>query len=116
PDPDLRDPASFGVARGRGNRVAVLQALAAELGLPARAVLARSRLVADASAPTPTEEADDFSEPLVRFDLPGAGSAARAAVYVYPPLKHAPLGYLPPGLDGARVLLLDGGGAFDVAR
>jgi tetratricopeptide (TPR) repeat protein len=110
PDSDLRDPASFAAARGRGNRVAVLLALGQELGLPVRPVLARSRLVAEATAPTPTEEADDFAEPLVAFDV-----APGEAAYVYPPLKHAPFGYLPPGLDGARILEL-GSGAFRIAR
>ncbi len=99
---DLRASASFGVARGRGNRLAVILALARELGLDARPVLARSRLTADGDAPTPLEEADDFADPLVRFELPG-----RKVFFVDPRLKHAPFGYLPPGLDGARVLVLD---------
>jgi hypothetical protein len=67
-------------------------------------VLGRSRFVAEPGAPTPVEEADDFSEVLVSFDLPGG-----QVVTVDPRLKHAPLGYLSPGLDGARGLALDTG-------
>ena len=109
-DDDLRDSASMGVARGRGNRLAIMLALARTLGLQAQPVLARSVLTADGQAPTPLEEADDFAEPLIRFELPG-----HHIVYADPRLKRAPLGYLPAGLDGARVLLLDGG-QFEIAH
>ena len=47
---DLRDPASYALARGRGNRLALVLALARELGVPAEAVLVRSRLTADGDA------------------------------------------------------------------
>jgi hypothetical protein len=116
-DDDLRDFASFGVARGRGNRLAVVLALARELGIDAQPVLARSRLTAEAQAATPLEEADDFADPLVRFQLSGGANQQPGGrvVYVDPRLKHAPVGYLPPGLDGARVLNLNSG-RFDVAR
>jgi hypothetical protein len=73
-------------------------------------VLARSRLTADSDAPTPLEEADDFADPLVRFAFTGGKVS-----FVDPRLKHAPFGYLPPGLHGARVLLLDGA-RFEVAQ
>ena len=119
---ELRTSASFSVARGRGNRLAVLLALARELGLDAQPVLARSRLTADGDAPTPFEESDDFADPLVRFQLPGVAARENESiapfptiVYVDPRLKHAPLGYLPPGLDGARVVVL-GSGLFELAR
>jgi tetratricopeptide (TPR) repeat protein len=98
---ELRDPASFALARGRGNRVALALALARELGIPAAPVLARSRLVAEADAPAPSQEIDDFGDMLVRLDLP------RAPVYVDLRLRHAAFGYLAPALDGARVLALD---------
>jgi tetratricopeptide (TPR) repeat protein len=113
---DLRDPASFTLARGRGNRLALVLALSRELGLPAAPVLARSRLVADADALVVPQELDDFGDTLVRFDLgaPGAGAgrgapASRVApVYVDLRLRHAPFGYLPPGIEGAKALALDG--------
>lgn len=114
PGDDLRDSASLSVARGRGNRLAVTLALARTLGLEAEPVLARSLLTADGQAPAPLEEADDFAAPLVRFRL-GLGLAGSQVLYADPRLKHAPLGYLPPGLDGARVLVL-GRGELEVAH
>jgi tetratricopeptide (TPR) repeat protein len=110
---DLRDPAAFALARGRGNRLALLLALGRELGVPARPVLARSRLVAEPSAPTPVEELDDFSESIVELDLGTAAAPLR--VYVDPRLRHAAFGYLPPSLDGARTLAL-ADGRFGMAR
>lgn len=109
-DDDLRGEATVAVASGKGNRVATIVALAHRLGLSARAVLGRSRFVADGEAPTPIEEADDFAEVLVRFDLPGG-----EVVHVDPRLKHAPFGYLPPGLVGARVLDLEAG-TFEILK
>ena len=66
---ELAEPAGYTLARGRGSRVTLTLALAAELGLPAEVVLARSRLVADAAAATPPQELDDFADTLVAFDL-----------------------------------------------
>lgn len=109
-DDDLRDSASLSIARGRGNRLAVILALARVLRIDARPVLARSLLTADGQAPTTLEEADDFADPLVRIECPG-----HDVFFVDPRLKHAPLGYLPPGLDGARVLSLNGG-SFEIAH
>jgi tetratricopeptide (TPR) repeat protein len=105
---DLRDPASFALARRRGNRLALVLALAREMGLPARPVLARSRLTAEAGAPTPPQEIDDFADSLLEIDAGGS------KVYADLRLRHAAFGYLPPGLDGARTLGLDG--RFGVAR
>jgi hypothetical protein len=105
---DLRDGASLTLARGRGNRLALVLALARELDVPARQVLARSRLVAEAGAPTPVEELDDFAETLVELDV-------GAPVWADLRLKHAAFGYLPPSLDGARTLSLPDG-KFGVAR
>jgi tetratricopeptide (TPR) repeat protein len=107
---DLRDPASFTLARGRGNRLALVLALARELGVSATPELARSRLVADADGPPALQEVDDFADTVLRVDG-GAG----APVFVDLRLRHAPFGYLPPSLDGARTLSLDGG-RFGVAR
>jgi len=99
---DLRDGATQTLARGSGNRLALILALLREVGVPARAVLARSRLTADASAPAPVEELDDFTDSVVEIDL-----GARGPVYVDPRLRHAAFGYLPPSLDGARTLGLE---------
>jgi tetratricopeptide (TPR) repeat protein len=112
---ELAEPAGFTLARGRGSRVTLTLALAAELGVPAQAVLARSRLLADAEATAPPQELDDFSDTLVVFDL-GAGAGAPAQpTYVDLRLRHAAFGYVPPGLDGARTLSLRDG-TFGVAR
>jgi cellulose synthase operon protein C len=109
---DLRDPATLTLARGRGNRLALVLALLREVGVPARAVLARSRLVAETAAPAPLEELDDFSDAIVEID---AGAPRAAPVWVDPRLRYAAFGYLPPSLDGARTLAL-GDAHFDVAR
>jgi tetratricopeptide (TPR) repeat protein len=113
---ELAAPAGVTLARGRGSRVALALALAAELDVPARPVLARSRLLADATAPTPPQELDDFGDTLLEMDVgPGAAAAAHAPMFVDLRLRHAPFGYVPPGLDGARTLALDSG-RFGVAR
>ncbi|HVZ74645.1 MAG TPA: hypothetical protein VHJ20_19820 [Polyangia bacterium] len=110
---DLRDPATMTLARGRGNRLALTLALARELGVPARQLLVRSRLVADASTAAPVEELDDFAEPIVELDIGPPG--APRLVFADLRLKHATFGYLPPSLDGAKTLALPDG-AFGVAR
>jgi cellulose synthase operon protein C len=110
---DVTEPASFTLARGRGSRVALALALAREVGVPARPVLARSRLVADAASPTPPEDLEDFADTLVELDV---GAPARPElVYADLRLRHAAFGYVPPGLDGARTLSLPAG-VFGVAR
>ncbi|HVV51543.1 MAG TPA: hypothetical protein VHO06_17875, partial [Polyangia bacterium] len=106
---ELAESASYTLARGLGSRVTLTLALAAQLGVPADAFLARSRLVADAAAPTPPQELDDFGDTLIGFSLPGK------TVYADLRLRHAAFGYVPPGLDGARTLSLQEG-AFGVAR
>jgi hypothetical protein len=108
---ELTDPAAFALARGRGSRIALTLALARELGIPARAVLARSLLIADPGAAVPPQELDDFADALVELDL----GAPHGTVYVDPRLRHAAFGYLPPGLDGARVLTIPDG-QFALAR
>jgi hypothetical protein len=99
---DLADPASFTLARGRGSRTALALALANELGIPARPVLVRSRLVANAAAPMPPQELDDFADALIELDVGAPGHPS--LVYVDLRLRHAAFGYIPPGLDGARML------------
>ncbi len=106
---ELAEPAGYTLARGRGSRVTLTLALAAELGLPAQVVLARSRLVAEAGAATPPQELDDFADTLVAFDLPPK------TIYSDLRLRHAAFGYVPPGLDGARTLSLRDG-SFGLAR
>jgi tetratricopeptide (TPR) repeat protein len=108
---ELTDPAAFALARGRGSRIALTLALARELGIPARPVLARSLLIADPGAPLPPQELDDFADALVELDL----GAPHGTVYVDPRLRHAAFGYLPPGLDGARILTVPDG-QFALAR
>ena len=122
-DDDLRESASFSVARGRGNRVAVLLTLSRLLGLHADVVLARSRLLTETMADTPISELDDFSDALVRFRFdanaaapttqPKGQAVASESVFCDPRLKHAPLGYLPPGLAGGRALVLDSDNGAD---
>src|SRR5437868_4015233 len=108
---DLSDPASFSLARGRGTRLTVALALARELGLAARPALARSVLVADAAAPTPPQELDDFDDTLLELDVAGKKR------FVDLRLRHAAFGYLPPGLDGARTLEIGPAAApFVIAR
>jgi hypothetical protein len=108
---DLRDGATQTLARGSGNRMALMLALLREVGVPARPVLARSRLVAEAAAATPVEELDDFADSIVEIDVAGG------PVFVDPRLRHAAFGYLPPSLDGARTLALEPAEArFGVAR
>src|SRR5204862_2215684 len=98
---DLRDPATLTLARGRGNRLALMLALLRELNVPARPVLARSRLVAETEAPAPVEELDDFSDSILEITL-----APDRQVWIDPRLRYAAFGYLPPSLDGARTLAL----------
>jgi tetratricopeptide (TPR) repeat protein len=106
---DFADPASFALARGRGSRLTVALALARELGLPAQAVLARSRLTAEAAAPMPPQELDDFDDTLLELDVAGVKR------FVDLRFRHAAFGYLPPGVDGARALEV-GDAKFTVAR
>ena len=113
PTEDLAEPASFALARGRGSRTSLALALAREMGIPARPVLARSRLVAEAGAATPPQELDDFSDALVELDVGAPGKPA--FVYADLRLRHAAFGYLPPGLDGARILRVPDG-TFALAR
>lgn len=101
------EPATFALARGRGNRLAVALALGRALGVRAEPVMVRPLSVAahdDVSSP---EEVMSFSEVILYFpDLPSA--SGQPGVFVDLRLRHAPFGYVPPGLDGARALNLDG--------
>jgi tetratricopeptide (TPR) repeat protein len=108
---DLRDGATQALARGSGNRVALILALLREAGVRARPVLVRSLLSAPAEAGAPVEELDDFADTVLAVDV----GDARSPLFVDPRLRHAEVGYLPPSLDGARSLGLPDG-AFGVAR
>jgi tetratricopeptide (TPR) repeat protein len=99
PEADLLEPATFSLARGRGNRTALLLALGRALGLPVDVVFARALTTAAAEAPAVPQELDDFGEILVRF------STAEGPRYVDPRLRRAPFGYLTPGIDGAPMLV-----------
>jgi tetratricopeptide (TPR) repeat protein len=102
------EPATVTLARGRGNRGALMVALARTLGVPAQLALVRPLMVAPAEAAALPQELDDFHETLVRF--PGA-STGQPPQYVDARLEHAPFGYLSPGLDGAPCLVIGGGAA-----
>jgi tetratricopeptide (TPR) repeat protein len=100
PEGDLLEPATFSLARGRGNRTALLLALARLLGVPAHVAFVRPLITAAPDAPVVAQELDDFSEVVVRFVGPDpAGSRC-----VDPRLRRAPFGYLPPTLEGAPAL------------
>ncbi len=116
---ELAVPAGVTLARGRGSRVTLALALAGELGLRARPVLARSRLIADAAAPVPAQELDDFADTLVAFDLPAmtplrlSARSRRSMPTCACATRRS--GTSRPGLDGARTLSLSDG-SFGVAR
>jgi len=110
PEDSLFEPATVALDRGQGNRAAVVLALARALGLKAELMLLRPLTRAPAGAPVVSQELDDFSEALVR--LPGPDGAAR---FFDPRTRHAPFGYLPPGLAGAPGFAL-GDDALTIAR
>jgi tetratricopeptide (TPR) repeat protein len=99
PEADFADTATETLARGRGNRPALIVALARSLGVPADLALARSLRAARARSPAVAEDLDDFRDVLVRF----AGSAGNHVVD--PQLRRAPFAYLPPTLDGASAVV-----------
>ena len=100
------EPATATLARRRGNRAALVVALARALGLPAELALARSPVTAVPEAPADPQELDDFADVLVRF---GDGAPAGPSATSIPAGDTRPFGYLPPTLDGALVLRLPGG-------
>jgi hypothetical protein len=106
PEGDLLEPATFSLARGRGNRTAVLLALSRTLGVPARVAFARPLTTAAADAAVVPQELDDFSEVVVGFaGSPVARSPTWRGPVVDPRLRRAPFGYLPPILEGAPALV-----------
>ncbi len=103
---DLLEPATTTLARGRGNRAALIVALAQVLGLAPQLALARPVSVAAADAPVIGQELDDFSEVLIRF-----ASTSGRTVFIDPRWRRAAYGYLPPAIDGAATFVI---GAHDV--
>jgi tetratricopeptide (TPR) repeat protein len=99
PEADFAESATATLARGRGNRTALILALARSLGVPADLVLARSLLVAKADSQVAPEDLDDFRDPLVRFPDPHGDR------FVDPQLRRAPFAYLPPALNGAKAIV-----------
>jgi cellulose synthase operon protein C len=99
PETDFAESATATLARGRGNRTALIVALARNLGIPADVVLARSLLAAKTVPPIEPAELDDFREVLIRFP------SARGDRFVDPQLRRAPFAYLPPALNGATAVI-----------
>ena len=103
------DPASFAVARGRGNRLAVALALAKLLEVPAEPLLVRPLAVAAFDEPSYVQESMSFSDVLLRFPglnkwNPNPALRRTDDVFVDTRLRYAPFGYLAPGLRGAAAL------------
>jgi cellulose synthase operon protein C len=99
PETDLAESATSTLARGRGNRSALILAIARSLGVPADLVLARSLLTAKPETPVRPEDLDDFRDVIVRFPSPHGDH------FVDPQLRRAPFPYLPPGLVGALAIV-----------
>ena len=95
PEADLLEPATFSLARGRGNRTALMLALGRTLGLEVDVNFARALNTAAPDAPLVPQEIDDFGEVLVRF------ATSDGPRFVDPRLRRAPFGYVGPALAGA---------------
>ncbi|MBN2575270.1 MAG: tetratricopeptide repeat protein [Deltaproteobacteria bacterium] len=100
PENSYVESATATAARGRGNRAGLVIALLRSLGVPADLVFARSRLTAEATAPIEPAQLDDFHEALVRIPRPEGDR------FVAPRLRHAPFGFVPSGLDGAKAIVV----------
>ncbi len=101
PEATLFEPATVTLARGQGNRAALVMALARVLSVRAELMLVRSLGRAPAAAPLCAQELDDFSESVVR--LVRADGGVR---FFNPRLRRAPFGYLSPELAGAPGFVL----------
>ena len=99
PEADFAESATATLARGRGNRAALMLALARSLGVPADLVFARSLLVAQAEAPIEAQDLDDFRDVFVRFPSPGGDR------FVDPQIRRAPFAYLLPASSGAKAIV-----------
>jgi hypothetical protein len=96
PESTLLEPATITLARGQGNRAALVMALAQALSVQAELMFVRPLGRVPASAPLHAQELDDFSESVVR--LKGQNGDVR---FFDPHLRRAPFGYLSPELAGA---------------
>ncbi len=104
----LDEPASYALARGRGNRMAVALALSRALGLEAEAVLVRPLTTESVNEPIVPQELMAFSETLLHF--PQVRPAGRGpGTFVDLRWRQAPFGYVPSELDGARALRMPAG-------
>lgn len=99
PEADLAESATSTLARGRGNRPALILAIARRLGVSADLALARSLLIAKAEVPVQAADLDDFHDLVVRFPSPHGDAFAD------PQLRRAPFAYLPPALNGALAIV-----------
>jgi len=102
PEADFGESATSTLARGRGNRAALMVSISRSLGVPADLALARSLLLATAESPIRAEELDDFRDVVVRFPSPHGDH------FVDPQLRRAPFDYLPPVLSGALAIVAGG--------
>jgi tetratricopeptide (TPR) repeat protein len=100
PGADYTEPATSTLARNRGNRAALMVALARALNVPADFVLARSLLAVAPDEPVTPADLDDFRELLVRFSTP------TGARFVDPQIRRAPFAYLLPTYDGAPAVVV----------
>ena len=98
---ELADPASFALARGRGSRTALALALARELGIPARPVLARSRLVAEAARADAAAGAGRLRRRARRAGRRRAAASRRSSTPTCACATRRSA-TCRPGLDGAR--------------
>ena len=112
--------ASFAIARGRGNRLAVALALSKLLNVDADLVLARPLAVAASGELTSPQESMSYSDVLIRFPglnttNPAKSSLKRSPdVFVDLRIRYAPFGYIPPNLDGADAIRLQDGSPIQI--
>lgn len=95
----LSEPASFALARGRGNRLLVLKAALAALGIRSHIALVRTFLADPAPYRFPTPERSAY--PVLVLSFPGTG-----LVWLDPNLRHAPFSALAPQVAGQDAVIL----------
>jgi cellulose synthase operon protein C len=114
-DTAFNEPASFVLARGRGNRLLLFRAALTALGISSRIALARSFLSDPDPYRFPTAEL--YAYPLLVVSPPPAATASNAAVtpvpseiWLDPNLRYAPFGLLPPQVSGQAAAVLPSSG------
>jgi cellulose synthase operon protein C len=117
PEGSADEAASFAIARGKGNRLAVALALSALLDVKAELVLARPLSVAASDEPSSPQESMSFSDVLLRFPGLNIKPSSKQAPDVFADLRlrYAPFGYIAPGLDGANAIRLNDGSPIRIA-